>query len=272
MPNSENIELKVLSFNTLASFADKKRHSQLIDFVQKQAPDVAFFAEAYREDGDMAIVKSSVAALHELGYEVTQGSTDCLPLRTDRTGFLGIIRPELGHGAILAAGIRQGYLATIVNDGPGGDVQIGGIHLDDRNETARLAQIAELQHVDGLMGDFNAMDKSTLFAKFIRKFQPIAGLFDEVDPDPYVTTNWLARKVSLAQRVVRMADGRTLSVLADTYGLQDIDPDHHPTIHHLAQIDHIVTTDRIRGADFRVHNEVNLSDHKPLSAVLSIQR
>ena len=261
--------IKVLSYNTLASFGDKDRSDSLVEFIHNESPDIAFFAEAYREDGNMSTVRSSVVALRDLGYEVTQGSTDTVNPRSDRTGFIGIVRPELGSGSVMQTGIRQGFLANIHDTTSDRSITIGGIHLDDRNEDERLKQISELPNLDLLMGDLNAMHGSIPVANILRLFRPFTERFQEVNPDFNITTKRIERIISLAQRLVRMADGRTLQELAHGHGLFDIDPHSQSTIHGIVPIDHILTTRNIHSSNYKVHRDIKLSDHVPISATIS---
>jgi len=261
--------VKYLSYNTLASFGDTKRKDALVQFVKTESPDVAFFAEAYREDGDFSVVESSIKSLEKLGYAVTQGLTDLVDTRSDRTGFIGIVRPELGEGSCMPIGVRQGFLAKIKDPTSGEQIISGGVHLDDRTEEARLLQISALPaNLDTLMGDFNAMHRSTPIAKALRLAYPITQTFPEVNPDFAVTTSLFKRMISMGQRLTRMADGRTLTALEEEHRLRDADSAMQPTIHGIAQLDHIVTSDRIKTSNYHVHRNIRLSDHVPISVEL----
>ncbi|MDB5167027.1 MAG: hypothetical protein JWN26_172 [Candidatus Saccharibacteria bacterium] len=231
---------------------------------------MAFFAEAYREDEDMSNVHKSVTVLCDLGYEVTQGSTDVITSpRTDRNGFIGIVRPGLGSGSVMQAGTRRGFLACVHDSESGRNITVGGIHLDDRNEDERLKQITELPDLDVLIGDLNAMHRSAPIASILRLLKPVTEQFQEVNTDFKITTKRTERFKSLAQRLVRMADGRTLKILANEHGLFDIDPRKRSTIHNVAQIDHIVTRNVIHANNYKVHRDLKLSDHVPISADLT---
>lgn len=264
-------ELKVLSYNTLATFGDRDRSKALVEFIEDESPDVAFFAEAYRNDGNMSAVQDTVSTLHELGYNVTRDLTDTQNHRTDITGFVGLVRPELGSGSVMQAGIRQGFLAHIILDQKSRvELKIGGVHLDDRSEIERLKQINALPRLDVLMGDLNAMHKSKAIAHILRLFGPITERFPEIDPDFTAETSKADRIKSLSQRLVRMADGRSLQKLESTHELFDIDPSAQPTIHGVAQIDHILVNPRIEASDYKVHTDIKLSDHSPISATIRV--
>jgi len=264
--------LKLLSFNALTSFGDPSRQQSAIELVHTLSPDVAFFPEAYRHDDSRITIDASIVALRALGYEITSGLTDDIVKRTDGTGFFGIVKPEVGKGSILRIGHRQGFIAEVTEPSTDTLIHIGGVHFDDRNEPARLAQIEQLpETIDVLMGDMNAMHKKTPIARALRIVSPIVSLLPEVDPDFSVTKFRPKQYISLAQRLTRMADGRTLENLQNKFGLHDADSHHRPTIHGVAQIDHILAKDTIEVSDFQVHNEISLSDHKPISATIRLK-
>lgn len=255
-------ETKVLSYNALTGFSDTDRQDALVDFVRTENPDVAFFAEARGPDEKSIAFRKSVAMLTDLGYEVTTGVTDPPHLRSDSTGFVGLVRNDLGEGETVQIGHREGFYATA------GDITVTGIHLDDRNEDIRLSQVPHIPETDVLMGDLNAMHKHAPIARALRILRPITEALPEVDPNFGITTQRSKQVVSLAQRVVRMADGRTLQAIHNQHGLRESDPTLEPTIHGIAQIDHILISETLEARSFKVHKDIKLSDHKPISAVL----
>jgi endonuclease/exonuclease/phosphatase family metal-dependent hydrolase len=258
-----------LAYNTKAGFGDPTRQEDLVAFVEGQGPDVAFFAEAFKKDEHVSgPFIEAVFALQGLGYEVTYGSNNDRNDRTDRTGFMGLVRADLGLGTVRQTQARDMYEGMLTDRASGESFVFAGAHLDDRNEAARLAQLRGLTGYDIFMGDCNAMHADVWIARALRLLRPITERLPERNPDFEIATGKLSQIMSLGQRLVRMADGRTMRDL-ESRGLRDADPARTPTMGGIAQLDHIFVSERINVDVFTVHQDVELSDHKPVSATLS---
>lgn len=265
------MNITALSYNTLSAFGDPARTDKALRFVADLKPDIAFLADAYHANDDTIIVNEAVLALQALGYQVTRSDNNDKNDRTDRSGFFGLVRTEIGAGTVLYnATARDAYVGEI-HQSNASPVTFGGIHLDDRNEHERLLQASLTPDVDILMGDFNALHANTPIARVLRPLSLVTERLPEFNPDTATTKNKLAMIGSLAQRLVRMADGSTLKHL-EARGYHDIDHLRRPTMRGLVQLDHIMVSDRLSADNFQVHNDVHLSDHKPISARLTIDR
>lgn len=261
------MSLNVLSYNALRSFGDPARRSELIDFVGTLSPDVAFFPEAFAEDGDRDIVQESIADLEEMGYRVTCSDSREAINRTDMAGFFGIVKEQYAEGRVMNTAVRLGFAAKVTDPESKKIVSVGGAHLSDLDEELRLTQVRMLPKLDVFMGDLNAMHRKAPQAIALRALRPVTELLPEINTDFRITTKPLSRAISLGQRLTRMADGRTMLALEEK-GLVDVDPSHQPTIHGVVQLDHIVVRPGITASNFKVHRDIKLSDHKPISVEL----
>jgi len=257
--------MKVLSYNALSALGDPSRADEVLGFIEQVNPDVAFISDAYEQTMSPKVIDESVIALEALGYSVTARLNNDPNDRKDRVGFFGLIREGYGQGRGIKTNSRDYYYGRVHNT----DITFAGVHMDDRNEAARLDQVAMLPDVDVLMGDLNALHAKTPIARALRTIKPFTELLPEVDPNPIKTRNKLLLAISHGQRLARMADGRTLARLS-ALGLRDADPSHHPTLAGIVQLDHILISDRMKVENFQVHTDIDLSDHKPISANLSL--
>lgn len=157
-------------------------------------------------------------------------------------------------------------------------LRVIAVHLDDRTEKSRLAQIDEaIAYINSsdlptvMMGDFNAMHTSTLAKVLSSRF-----------------CRWLAKYTPSFQfrmvttRLTEMALGNTLTRLENETSLRDIDKKHQPTatpkMHatewmpsiRLAQIDHIFVTPNIVATSFKVSKDGG-SDHRAISAYITLK-
>ncbi|MGB4761964.1 MAG: endonuclease/exonuclease/phosphatase family protein [Candidatus Saccharimonas sp.] len=158
-------------------------------------------------------------------------------------------------------------------------VRVYGLHLDDKVEETRLRQVEDLTasierdaRIPTLaMGDFNAMRRSSGFARLSR--------------------SWLARHAServrhkqlkaIAVRLRQMALGTTIEYLEKHTHLRSLDPGHKLTISgrqaglewvphvRLAKIDWIFGSHQFRVVRYRVFRDVG-SDHRPVIADIEI--
>lgn len=149
-----------------------------------------------------------------------------------------------------------------------------GLHMDDRTEARRLAQVATIPPIDGptvMMGDLNAMHASTFVARLGRLAHPLARILPRRDPISISEKQPLVYKAgSLMYRSSEMSQGRTLRALRER-DLRDADPTHQPTIHGMFQLDHFLISREVTASRVTVMSHITLSDHKPITAVLEVR-
>jgi endonuclease/exonuclease/phosphatase family metal-dependent hydrolase len=250
-------KLSLLAYNTRTGFGDDVTCKKLIDLIKSFNPDIAFFSDALPQrisKDKLAYIKNS---LSDLGYDILVSDTE----RTDRTDWtrsMGISKQALNAKHFYGGLRNETYNVEL-----GGKI-ITGRHFDDRNESNRLQGIDDLEKVDVVMGDFNAMYRNTLIAHTLHILMPIGNSFKDINTDVSIVKNPLLRAVSLFQRFTRMSDGKMLNELK-SFGFVETNKNQIPTMHRIAQLDHILVKPRITFLNFKVHKNVGLSDHKPIS-------
>jgi len=278
--------VNVLSYNVKEALGDAPRAEGAVRLVEALDPGVAIFHSAYwtLSERDSPVLAATVRRLGDLGYDVTVEDEGDTTDRADKTGFVGFTQANLGSGALMGAGTRQGYLSTITPPGSDIEMLIGGLHATDTDEAARLVQVAALpEGLDALLTDANAMHRGARIARVLRLLRPFTDRLPEYrdrDRDFRSTGGLNARKeyMHLAQTLVWMANGDTLAKLERRLQMRDADPGHQSTVHlgpiGFGQLDHIHVAPHIAVSDFTVHKDGDLSrvsDHWPLSATLRPQ-
>lgn len=245
-----------------------------IAVIKKLNADIIFVPEF----GDTSRVDETVTtALHALGYEVVIYAYDQPEHKV--YGAALITRLPLDHYELHRfSNTKRQFIEAFVAVGQR-KLRIIGLHLDDRSEEIRLAQVPEVAQIvskDGkintiILGDFNAMHVSAAFARFAR-----------TKPVLFAAKNFPHKTLrSVGTRVTQMAIGTTLQTLLDATGLQDLDGKGHKTISarqaglewlpsvRLAKIDWMLGSPRIHTMYYRVLPDVG-SDHRPVLAILDI--
>lgn len=265
------MQIKVMSFNALDRFGEAKYVHSLLKLVENQAPDVAFFCEAYEATRNVDV---PIRYLTQLGYKVVHGPYGFRDGRLDRHGFIGITRipfAEFAHVRRLAFDGLQGHVGSIEKPA---SLRIYAFHANDRSEAGRLKHLDSLpQGFVGssiVMGDLNAMHGSTVVAQAAKLARPFTRVLPTIEPAGVsVKQPFIPRVGSLARRFTDMASGTFLHAL-EMRGLRDADPTNAPTIHGIAQLDHIMVSRMVIVKKFAVLKEVTLSDHKPIIATLDV--
>ena len=282
--------LKTLALNAEGAFGNPDHWQDAVAFIEAQNPDIAFLGESHWEKPERSrfgggiarnehIVHEAVLALIALGYHVVRSSDDDASNRPDRTGFIGIVRRELGRGAIIRMGTRNGYIAEVTDPGTGQTARIAGQHYDDKDNVTRHGHINDLPDVDGLIGDLNNPHGEDDVPRMLRlwPFRFAASLIPTWEYDfthaRHTPWQWIKTRLHLGKRVVYMATGEIMTALAK-HGLRDADPQHQPTMSKKPQLqlDHIMVGDRVTVRDFTVHHDPGYpTDHYPISAILAIE-
>ena len=231
------------------------------------------------EFGRLATLRDEIRlTLESLGYELTMLEYD--EPRSPGLGFAILSRLKVVSSQVhnLHESRRQ-LLEVRCENTEGVLIRVLGIHLDDRTEEGRLNEIASVVDiVDNnldtptlLLGDFNAMRRESLFAKFARSS----------------SARLVIRRVnhellrSMAERVSEMALGTTIEYLETHTKLHDMDRGRKRTISskqeglewvpswRLAKIDWIFASKHFTTRSYRVLPDVG-SDHRPVLAILDV--
>jgi endonuclease/exonuclease/phosphatase family metal-dependent hydrolase len=172
---------------------------------------------------------------------------------------------------------KAGHLRLQLDDKK--ELSLYAIHLDDRLESIRLLQVESLvSQVRSditpcilAMGDFNAMDGSSLFARFARSW--MVRFVSQYVPNGQLYT--------IVSRVVGMATGTTIDVFKKGTKLKDLDPGLQRTISakqagiewmpsvRLAKIDWLFGRGVEHVIHYRVLEDVG-SDHRPIEAEIEL--
>lgn len=218
-------------------------------------------------------------AIGSLGYEIVLVPYDDAALTdVDATGMAVLSRLPVTHIRLHKFGTVRNAVELHVRI-EHHDLRVYGIHLDDKHEETRLLQVKDLvesiakkpQMTTLVMGDFNAMHRSSNFARLSR--------------------SRIAKKVSrhvrheqlftIALRLQEMAIGTTVEYIEQRTALHNLDPKHSLTISgrqaglewvphiRLAKIDWIFGTRDVHTVRYNVYRDVG-SDHRPVIADIEI--
>ncbi len=282
--------LRIASWNIegrLSRYSGKGRGTpeQIVHGISQLDADIVLLPEAY--DTGLSIDSGIEANLRDMKYTVYDSAYEeggpkrrnpavssphlrllsRLPIESIQTVRLG----ELRNAMIIIAHDPDTHI----------QLRIIGIHLDDRSEAFRVKQLDDLVPIINgssvptiMLGDYNAMHGSTKRAHFIRSW-PIRWLAHYFLP----TTDLR----DIAQRMVAMASGITMSILESETDLRDIDLRHRATATpkmrghtwlpsvRLIDIDHMMVSSQVTVNDFIVAEHDGGSDHRSICATLSFE-
>jgi endonuclease/exonuclease/phosphatase family metal-dependent hydrolase len=267
--------LRVATWNAEGMFVDgtKTRRAgshEALRALRKLNADVVFVPEF----GYLSKLKDSVVTtIKSLGYELV-----LIPYNDPRIPDLGLaimtrlpITKKVIHNLpVTGRAMVELFCANEADK----LIRVVGVHLDDREEAIRLEQVALVTEVINaykgstiLMGDFNAMHKSTAFARVTRTRTAAAVA-------TYIPHEQIS---SVAKRVHEMASGTTIDYLLRHTTLRNLDPSMAPTISakqrgmewapsvRLAKIDWIFASADIQAVSHHVKKDVG-SDHRQVVA------
>jgi len=275
--------LKILAQNALDAFSDPKTTDEYVALIEHLQPDVAIFPEAYDADRTETVVVA-IQQLKSLGYEVLHGLYDDKDGRKDRHGTILLVRQGLQAAdkpsGLLWIGLRNAIQAWVVDPDTQHTVHVVGVHLNDRSEAKRQAELDDLlgkiikpDEPTIIAGDLNAIYRQDAkgfvvsAARFINLLVR-AHLFPA--PEPVVATHSkknLGRVGSLSKRMSEIASGKTLARL-QAAGLTDADPTHmrtYPAARPVVQLDHIMLSPSLSVRSFEVLPKTS-SDHLGIMA------
>lgn len=275
---------EVMAWNVRDGFGDTERSGRLVEEVLRAQPDAAFFPEAVHEAmlGSDEFGRAADTFRSE-GYDVLSFAYDDTDGRTDRHGFLAIGR-NIQSAWAMSMGSRKAANMRIFDEESQEYIRLFGVHLDDRQETTRQAQVTRLLGQYALMegpaaivGDLNTLHRTDPHARLARTVGPLATMLPSIEPGEYHALSGAARIMhlphrigSLAARLSQMGGGGTLQLI-EQYGFVDADPNHVPTKGRF-QLDHVMfrfpLTVGTRGLIVRDSN--GLSDHNPITVPLRV--
>lgn len=271
--------VEIMAWNVLDAFSDESRAKGVLQVVQEQHPDAAVFSEAWREDKDH-LIDDVLEDLDGNGYTVTHGLYADDDGRQDRHGIIGIVRNEVvadNKPQIVSLGSRNAVHMPLLNmtgNNTETILDFFGVHLDDRSEQRRLAQVerliaaTEFSGKIAIGGDLNAMHRADPLARTLRMVRPIVQRMPTIAPRPDFKPPRLKRIGSLASRLTDMATGTTLQQL-ESAGFVDADTSHQPTKGPF-NLDHILLKGLVAFSQ-RTHEKSHLSDHRAVSALVGVR-
>lgn len=271
--------LRVATWNAEGMFVDgtKTRRAgshEALRALRKLDADIVFVPEF----GYLSKLKESViTTIKSLGYELV-----LIPYDDTRIPDLGLavmarlpIAKKTSHSLPVTGRAIVELTCRVENEKY---VRVIGVHLDDREEAIRLEQVKKVVEVVNagtgptiLMGDFNAMHRSTPFARMTRT--RAAGAVATYIPHEQIS--------SVAKRVHEMAAGTTIEYLLQYTALHNLDPSMAPTISakqrgmewapsvRLAKIDWIFGSADIHTLSHHVKKDVG-SDHRQVVADVAL--
>jgi endonuclease/exonuclease/phosphatase family metal-dependent hydrolase len=278
------MSLKIASWNvegrlSVANGSPRRGTAQIIESIRALDADVLVLLEAHSEVSLDTL--PAATELADMGYELRS-----IPYGEDfaerpdayapRLSLLLLSRLAIRECEAIPLGTdRTGIVAT-VECASDRVLRIIGVHLDDREEATRVAQMQDLVKAvcrsplpTVVMGDFNAMHGDDVWPSKFLQTRVVRALAHIVLPD-------------VSRRAVEMARGDALHLLESATGLTDADERHQPTTTpkmrgrewmpsiRLMQIDHIFTSTQVAIEEFAVAGDGG-ADHRAISAYVSIQ-
>lgn len=276
--------LNILAQNTLDAFSNLKTANDYIALIDRIGPDVAVLPEAYDATRPEPVDKA-VQRLAQLGYEVLSGPYDETDGRKDQHGIMLLIRKALVDpkrpSRLVRVGTHNIAEGWVLDPASRKRLHVFGVHLNDRSEARRQAELDDLlgmltDDLTIVAGDLNSLYKSDARGKEFRRAWLIHLLtslkvMPVHDPTGKPMPNSLGRTGSVYRRLHEMASGKTLERLLAA-GFTDADPDHHPTLPAsgpFAQLDHIMLSSELRVSQFEVLLQ-NSSDHRGIVATIEV--
>jgi endonuclease/exonuclease/phosphatase family metal-dependent hydrolase len=275
--------IKLYSQNALDGFSKSETAEEYIEIIRRMKPDVAVFTEACKV-GTEAVVTSSIKQLESVGYFVFHGPYNEQDSRKDTHGLLLAVHTSLVSAKkprLTRIGERN-ILETWLKLKSGKDIHLLGVHLNDRNETKRQAELDDLLQlidIDAptiLTGDMNTIHKQEAKGKTFRRTKRIhllvrLKLHPKTDPTGQPMPNNRGRIGSVMYRLHEMASGKTIKRLEEN-GFTDTDPSHQPTFpvnSPSAQLDHTLVSHHFTVKSFKKLPEGS-SDHHGIVVELEI--
>lgn len=275
--------VRLYSQNALDGFSKSDTAEEYLEIMQSIQPDVAVFTEAYKA-GDETAIKKPVEQLESLGYKVFHGPYDEQDGRKDRhcimlvarTSLLSTKKPRLTR--VGEHNIVESWLTLK----KGQHIHLLGMHLNDRNEAKRQAELDDLLRLINihtptiLTGDMNTIHKKEAKGKTFRKAKWVhllvrLKLHPKTDPTGRPMPNNRGRRGSIFYRIHEIASGKTIRRLEEN-GLTDTDPTHLPTFPAhtpYAQLDHTLISHHFVVSRFERLAEGS-SDHRGIVVELEI--
>lgn len=281
--------MRISSWNTegrlsrVAEAGKRGSPEQIVKEIEQLNSDIIFLPEAF--DGAVPVEEKITERLRRLGYELfdvaynDQGEKK-YPVSID-THMMILSRLEIlqAKELVLVGGIRSMLSVDVRDDESGLPVRIFGIHLDDRVESGRLQQVEDLlPHIAAsselptiALGDFNAMRRSSIAARFLRN--DILETMIDIWPE--------GETKHTLQRITQMAIGKTMQRIERDSHLRHTDDRMRATITpkargherrpsvRLMQIDYILVSPAIESSDFEVAKDGG-ADHRAISVTLKI--
>lgn len=252
------MNVTIAAWNAKAGFDNERMGEACFERIAALDADVVVISEAYSVDreftaGDMFAYE---------GYRYMAVDRDEQDPRTNR---MVVMMSRLNHWA---EPVRLGNRNGVSMYFPVLDIEVVGIHLEDRDKAERLRSVVDfVSKADNmspavLAGDLNDMHRGDAPSKIFGTKLAKAG------------ANLLpTRMKDIARRLHNMAAGESLAYLRSV-GYEDADPEHRITFQPFgiptAQLDHIMYDEEHFAIKEFTLGERGVSDHKPITATLEI--
>lgn len=267
----------IAAWNIQEGLAIPARSRQLVEGIKQLDADVITLSDAYWPGNplhtlDMALVEEAKADLDAEGYSTFElayeDDNDPYPSRY----MLGLARVACRQSGVNLDG-RNALAISVVPDRQTSEkeLQVYGVHLDDRSESRRVAQAyAILNEFDtyaaqAVIGDFNSLNKTTISARIIGS---TLGTLDSAD---HISRRVPDRIRAVASKLGGMASGTTLDVVRAA-GLQETDDKPSgtfPSRFPLLQLDRCMVTPGIEVHQQRQPHRAG-SDHRAIKVSLTV--
>lgn len=264
-------QLRITSLNAKNNLLNPELAKALL----KTNPDIAYIAEATADrKQDYGRLEGIFAAYGYVGTAVRYKDSDNRP---DHHVMTVLVRREyvdqVKGETIRLADSRNAVLIHVYG------ITIAGVHLDDRSGETRLKQANSLLDVarpDVIMGDLNETYPETRLGALLNNWfiRWLTSLFPVGVPG--TKQSRIARINSLVTRLAQMTSGKVINTLR-TAGYRNADQVErrptialHPRLPALAQLDHIfLGSSAVTYDEFRL-TDIPATDHRALSAVITI--
>lgn len=273
-------KINVSTWNIQGALSDPERVEAITKAIDNQKNTSLFvFPDAWHEDSEESTPTNRGFLLNDADFQALGYTPHRATFREDRSddnfaryGFLTLTHEslpvldatEIKLGTRPAHHLRVGLAGTAFN--------VISLYLNDQSEDNRLQQLADLRPVLSalhkepivLLGDFNAMHRSSTPARLLRT------------PGVQKLSRHITAKNNTLPRLVDMAQGHTMTQLTSN-GFFDADPEHQatmPSSFPLFQLDHIMfrhSLNKRLSVEKPVRTlHAGVSDHVQLSAVVAM--
>lgn len=258
-------------------FSKRAKPKQIVAAIKKIDADLLVLLEAHSETSLNNL--KPARQLTDMGYRLYNVPyEDDTALRKDiytkRISLMLLSKLSVDKFEIIRLADKRNAFVAIIHKDKTDPFRLIGLHLDDRSESTRLNQVADLSKTINqsdlptvVVGDFNAMHGDDLWPAKLLRSKPVRLLSKII-------------LTSIFPKVIEMAQGKTLQLLQLSTNLRNADTRHRPTTTpkmrgrewlpsiRLIQIDHMFISPEIKVANFQIAPDYG-ADHRAIIATFS---